>query len=748
MQLLLLNVKKNQILLLFWGVLFLTVTGQLGRGIGLPYLFLDPEYQNEVGFTSLLILGVAVGLFTVSFFITSYILDSRRYLFLGTVRYPFICYSLNNSLIPAAFLVVYLISFIQFQLGNGLQSGGQIAVESFGFFGGLAITITLVFLYFTRTNRPFFDTLATGVESRLRKGRITRVRVMKDITEARKRRFVVSSYIGTNFRFHKVDQEIEVREPMVFKVFDQHHLNAVAVELVIVASIIILGIFRDNPAVLIPAAASGFLLFSFLVMFTGAFSYWLRGWAISGMVLVFFGVNLLFKYEVIDANYAAFGLNYRTEHADYSLENMQAITSPENVAADQAVTIEMLENWRAKFPADQPPKMVFVLATGGGQRSSYWTVHCLQQMDKSLSGEVMNQSVLMTGASGGLIGMSYYRELYLREQLGQIEDRSDPKYLANISKDLLNPMIFSLVVSDLFFRVQKFDDGRYRYPKGRGYAFELQLNRNTDFMMDRRITDYAPFEQTAQIPMMIMAPIIVNDARKLYIGAQPMSYMSSAMPDNRDWLRPRIRGVEFRRMFAEQDADNLRFTSALRMSATFPYVTPNVTLPSLPEIEIMDAGLADNYGISDAVRFLYVFREWIEKNTSGVVFVSMRDNQRDPEIPKRDNPSLWGKFSRPFLSLLTTWDFLQDFANTNYLEYAKTWYQGPLDVVYFAYDSEKLKMEPDAKDMVGGHGMMAERASLSWHLTTREKEHLNSAFYEDKNQASLRQLQSLLQPSR
>ncbi len=40
----------------------------------------------------------------------------------------------------------------------------------------------------------------------------------------------------------------------------------------------------------------------------------------------------------------------------------------------------------------------------------------------------------------------------------------------------------------------------------------------------------------------------------------------------------------------------MRLLTALRINATFPYVLPNVWLPSKPVIDVMDAGLRDNYG--------------------------------------------------------------------------------------------------------------------------------------------------------
>ena len=56
-QLLILSLKKNQILLIFWFFIYAIITGNLGRTLGIPYLFLDPEYKNQVNFWSLYILG-------------------------------------------------------------------------------------------------------------------------------------------------------------------------------------------------------------------------------------------------------------------------------------------------------------------------------------------------------------------------------------------------------------------------------------------------------------------------------------------------------------------------------------------------------------------------------------------------------------------------------------------------------------------------------------------------------------------
>jgi hypothetical protein len=58
---------------------------------------------------------------------------------------------------------------------------------------------------------------------------------------------------------------------------------------------------------------------------------------------------------------------------------------------------------------------------------------------------------------------------------------------------------------------------------------------------------------------------------------------------------------------------NVNILSALRMNATFPYVLPNVWLPTNPIIDVMDAGLRDNFGQESSLRFIEVFKDWLKE---------------------------------------------------------------------------------------------------------------------------------------
>src|SRR6187401_455701 len=104
-QLLLNNFRRNHVLILCWIILFAMITGNFGKYLGIPYLFLDPEYLNNVGFVSFFIMGMLTAGFTMAFHITCYISDGYRFSFVGTLPSPFKKFTVNNSIIPGIFLI-------------------------------------------------------------------------------------------------------------------------------------------------------------------------------------------------------------------------------------------------------------------------------------------------------------------------------------------------------------------------------------------------------------------------------------------------------------------------------------------------------------------------------------------------------------------------------------------------------------------------------------------------------------------
>ena len=754
LQLILLNIRKNHLLILLWLLLIGIVTDAVGSMMGLSYLFLEPEYINRTNVWSLFIVGITLGGFTMSYHITCYILDAHRFGFLGHLKYPFFKFCINNSFFPIVFLVVYLWEFVVFERESALESEIEIWWNVAGLFGGFLLMCSFFFFYFFVTNLDIFKVVkkvTEGLNVQIRKTKIARINIKERYDAARRDKIRIDYYFAHPFLFRKVSEVIGIDKTTLMKVFNQNHFNAVIIQSTIFVAVMILGYFEENPYFQIPAGASLVLLLTLVVMFVGAFTFWLKNWVITAMIVFVLLLNHFTKKDWFNQAYEVYGINYDTIRPEYSTQAVRDAVNDDNFKQDYQETLIALENWRAKFPKKEPPKMVFVCTSGGGQRASVWTMRTLQYVDSTLGGGLMNHTILITGASGGVVGAAYFRELYLRSQKGERIDIYANEYFENIARDNLNAITFSWVVNDIFFRFQKFKYQNRTYFKDRGYAFEQQLNENTAGIMDKSLGEYKDDEMQGIVPMMVLSPTIVNDGRKLIISPQRMSYMCTPSIFQTRFLNQKTKGIEFSRFFNDQDSQNLRFLSALRMSATFPYVAPNVKLPSDPEMQIMDAGISDNFGVEAAARFIYVFKDWIQKNTSGVIVVSIRDTQKNKPIEKQIHPSLFQRLFTPLEGIYMNQEYMQDINNDNLLEYI----QGSLgktkmhrvefeyvpiskniDEIHKALENPEQHSRPEK--------IIIERAVLSWHLTKKEKQSIHRTIFELRNQSSVRYLASLL----
>jgi hypothetical protein len=270
--------------------------------------------------------------------------------------------------------------------------------------------------------------------------------------------------------------------------------------------------------------------------------------------------------------------------------------------------------------------------------------------------------------------------------------------------------------------------GDYKYNKDRGYIFEKRLDDNLGNVFgEKRLRDYRLVESEAIVPMMIFSPTIVNDGRKLIVSSLPVSFLTQNAKTENLHVEPLNDGIEFSRFFREQSADSILFTSVLRMSSTFPYITPIVSLPSDPAIEIMDAGMRDNYGIEVALKYLYVFKNWLETNTSGVVIIQVRDRHKEFPIETNPPPTIASSLSRPLGSFYGNLFYMQDFTQSQEIEFISSWFNGQIDIVDFNLQNE-----------------IPDKISLSWHLTHREKQKVLNSIDLPENRESIDKLRRLL----
>lgn len=727
-QLFLLHFRKYQVLLIFWYIVGSAVSSQFMSSFGADTLFLAPEYRGQVDIISALFVGGGLGIYIMSWNITTFILFARYFKFLATTSHPFLKYCLNNALLPLVFLVFFFVRAYTFERHKELMSTVQIGYMMGGYLIGLVVVLAISFTYFFGANRTIVRTLGpagTGAERFLKQ-----IRVWRQPPGNNKGEFgPIDWYFTSLFRL-KVPRDVShYSDAFLERVFKRHHFAAILCILLAFLMLMSIGYFMDNPYLQIPAACSVLILFSLLIAASAAFVYWLGSWSLPMALLLLAGLNALFEYNVLDTRNKLYGLDYTHDQPRpaYSRESIQSLCTPQHQASDEIQTINILNRWKARQGSAKPT--LFILnVSGGGTRSATFTMGVLQKLDSLMKGTLMKKTFLLSGASGGMLGATYFRELYRLQQKGQNINLGDPQYVDNISKDLLNPLFSSFVTRDMLAPAQSFMVSPYTYVKDRGYAFEEQLDRNTGQILGGKLGDYVQEEAAATLPLIIYNGTISRDGRKMMFCTQPISYLMQSVPDSSAGLYSEPDAIDFAAFFKRQNPMNIRLLSTLRVGATFPYVLPNVWLPSEPVIDVMDAGLRDNYGQETTIRFLQVFDTWIKENTSGVIFIEIRDRRGTDwadDLPGQDFTQF---FTRPFLTLQNNWPKLQDYAQDELTSLSAQAFHFPFRKVTFSY--------------VPSQGNTY--APLNFHLTAREKQSIISSLQSPEFIQSLHGLGKLL----
>ena len=422
-QLFFLHFRKYQLFLVFWIILVMTITGHFASVFGAATLFLSPEYFGETSFWSMFLMGGALSIFVMSWHVTTFIINNKRLPYLGAIRFAFIKYCINNSLIPFSFLVFYTISSVRFQLIDEHAAGSQVFIYQLGFYLGFTFIILLSFAYFFRVGKD----LLKEVVSSLAPTNIIKDIIPYDTLDIEHDIIKANSYIEGVSRIRKFS-EVTFHHPRLLKtVLRRHSRNATTATIFAIILLIISGLLSDLPAMRVPAAASFLILFAVVMGLVGAAKHILRSWEILGWIVLIAFFSFLVREGVMDLRSKAYSLSYEVEKGKelpYNYNRLTNVFNEDLYNADKKQELERLDNWKEKFAdTTKKPIMVIVSVSGGGSRAAYWAFRALQYTDSITKGNVFENSVMVTGASGGMMGAAYWRLLndqYRANQLSEI----------------------------------------------------------------------------------------------------------------------------------------------------------------------------------------------------------------------------------------------------------------------------------------------------------------------------------------
>lgn len=725
--------KYNIIVLFYWLFLFAVINGYLAEAFGGKYLFLSPEYLGETNSLSFLLMGFSFGGLVMAFHTYSYIRLAPKYPFIATLARPFFKFSINNSLIPFVILVNFIINIWVFQRTQEFVPVAKTFTFVLAFVLGVTLFILMSLLYFFPTNKDIFK--ITGKKQEDFNEKLSSIKASFHRKQKWHNAFLGSEddtfyYIGKNYKIRRSRSCKHYDIDLLNQVFNQNHINASIFEITLIISFFIIGLFRDHELFQVPASVSVMLLFTIIIMIISSLFSWFKSWTYPLIFAVLFFINYLSKEtDFFRFQSYAFGLSY--EKKDLRSFNQEEIVAlgldGAAVDKDKAAFLETLKVWKSKT-GEEKPKLVILNTSGGGLRSAMWTFTVMQQLDRISNNKFSRHLQMITGASGGMIGAAYYRDLLLQEKTEGLTDKYNSKYSSNISSDLLNRIAFSISTSDIFFRFQKIEFNGRRYTKDRGYAFEQELIRNLDGALSGSLGDYYLPEREALIPTMIFSPTIVNDGRRLIVGSQQLAFLNATLVSQTGFgLIPGVENVEYQKYFCDNSPQEIAFSTVLRMSATFPYIMPMVTMPTKPSMQIMDAGIRDNYGTKVTVQYLLGLEKWIAENTSGVIVLKVRDSKKYLQGKAYKQIGFMDKFFLPFGNMYGNFPRVQDFDQDELWLTKLRKKNFPIDIVSF-------NLREHEEDKI----------SLSWHLTEQEKKKIITAFHKESNRAELTRLKGLL----
>jgi len=716
--------KHHQVYLLIWLFPFLVILNNFGVTFGIPSLFLAPQYDGNTGLLSFLFMGLVTGSFIMAFHISSYVVMSHRFPFIVTTRRPFLVYSQNNSTIPFLYILLYVFQSINFQLYKQYIPFGKSLTNILFFLVGIIIFIFFSFIFFYVRVRIFpllnrkiknsinISIIKPYIKRYIKKHNQKKEHKINNIYAGAYGPENIEIYIKGFFNIGKAKKFKHYNKKILSEVLYSQHLNAFYYIILIISFILIRGQFKDETSLILPAGASILLIFTVITLGFSLIYIIFKKWTVIAILGILLLLNYLFNSHNEIYN-SAYGLNYNKQ------TNIN-ISAHGNFNKDSLSTIKILNNWKHKNTNDSisKPKMIIVCASGGGLKMALWTYYSLGYIDSLYNGRLLKQTELMTGASGGMIGAAYIRELYYQHLQTKNGAYFSKTHFNQLSKNLLNPIMFSMSFSDWFIRFDKFKYNKHLYYIDRAFMFENALNINIKGVFDKSIISYRQPEQNAIIPMMILNPSIMNTGSRLIISPLNQSYLVKS-----EYLDS-LKNIEFRYTYKAFEADSLRFLTALRMQASFPYVSPPVHLPGYPTIRVFDAALNDNYGYLTAYNFIMEFSDWINQNTSGVILLNIDELEQHRKMYYSKDGYVSRMFS-PFKTLFGNWSDIQLSNNLQVLSSVKK----VLNNKFYFID---LKLNSKGK-----------KISLSWELTNNEKQIIINSISSEHNKAQISKLDSL-----
>ena len=461
-----------------------------------------------------------------------------------------------------------------------------------------------------------------------------------------------------------------------------------------------------------------------------------------GFLKYFFPAHV---YGVLAAAFVVYvALNAPPGHHLPGLDYYNRVLLNRQPARDAVVprTDPHLEAW--KTARGGPAPLVVVAVDGGGIRAAVWTTVVMAQLERDLP--TFPYSVrIVTGASGGMVGIaSWVASLQPPASVDRHRDLdaqavTHADLVDRVATDSLGTVAREMVFRDLILPP-------FLHPTtDRGLALERAWERSTR-ILGQRFSDLGPGEAAGWRPSLIVSPLIVEDGRRLLISNADVSGLTTVPVEP-----PTLQALQYFGHI-EPRPGTLRLSTAVRLNASFPYVSPAAELPTDPARHTLDAGYYDEHGVELAGTWIWTHREWLAANTTGVLLVQVPDARARARKAKasEDRKDWWGAgllgVTGPVQALRTSQSASTDYRNDQLVSFLDATLNagrpGFFGTVVFEPDETSAAEPPPGcgrswiRRIVGGEEPAYRDVALSWRLTGCEVSRLKQAIRGNESSSS------------
>jgi hypothetical protein len=270
----------------------------------------------------------------------------------------------------------------------------------------------------------------------------------------------------------------------------------------------------------------------------------------------------------------------------------------------------------AKGPAGRT--LVAVTAAGGGIQASAWTAQVLTGLRDRYEDEFISSLRLVSAVSGGSVGTMFYLD---NPKGKDVVDMAAGSGLTATGRGLAYPdllrLFFSPAVDRTWDRGSELEDvwvRRLAHTKQAAAA-----GNPSSWRLKELLTEV----QNGDIPFPMFNSTIAETGQRMVIAPAMVSKFSTDDAGQRS--TDRTRGREFLELYHGLGGCLLPISTAARLSATFPYVSP-LTRPAQPQFNVQDsAALKAKELAFDAVAYHYADGGYIDNEGMVALITALQE---------------------------------------------------------------------------------------------------------------------------